>query len=67
MSNQLNKEYIVVGGYPPEGKDQHPGGQVTATRLLAEYAELNGIKLHIIDTSQQHFPIPPFKIGRAHV
>ncbi len=56
------KEYILIGGYPPKGKNQHPGGQVTATRLLAQYADTQNIKLHIIDTSQNSFPVPSLKI-----
>ena len=57
MTNN-QKEYILIGGYPAKGINQHPGGQVTATRLLVEYAKANNIKLNIIDTSQNSFPIP---------
>ncbi len=60
MDISSTKEYILIGGYPSENKEQHPGGQVTATRLLAEYADMNNIELHIIDTSQSSFPIPTF-------
>ena len=55
------REYILIGGYPSKDKEQHPGGQITATRLLAKYAMEHNIKLHIIDTSQNSFPIPSFK------
>jgi len=55
MINDM-REYILVGGYPKKGEYQHPGGQVTATRLLVEYAKVNKIKLHIIDSSQNSFP-----------
>jgi len=58
VSSDINKEYILVGGYPPKDKEQHPGGQITATRLLAKYAKENNIRLHIIDTSQSSFPVP---------
>ena len=56
----MPKKYILVGGYPPEGKEQHPGGQVTASRLLVEYAKENNIDFKVIDTSQSSFPIPSF-------
>lgn len=56
-----NNNYILVGGYPLKDKEQHPGGQVTATRLLAEYAQEHNIKLNIIDTSQNSFPVPSVK------
>lgn len=57
----LTESYILVGGYPPEGSTQNPGGQVTATRLLVQYTKKENIHLHIIDTSQVSFPIPSFK------
>ncbi len=58
----LNKEYILVGGYP--GKENlhkhHGGGQLTASTLLVEYAEENNIKLHIVNTAHTVFPSPSF-------
>ena len=58
----MNKEYILVGGYP--GKENlhkyHGGGQLTASTLLVEYAEENNIKLHIVDTTHSVFPSPSF-------
>lgn len=62
---ESKKEYVLVGGYPPKNKEQHPGGQITATRLLAKYADAHNIKLHIIDTSQSSFPLPTLK-ARAY-
>ncbi len=59
MTN-FNKEYILIGGYPDKEMKQHPGGQVTSIRLFVEYATMNLIKLHIIDTSQNSFPVTPF-------
>ena len=55
------KEYILIGGYPSKDKEQHPGGQITATRLLVKHAMKHNIKLHIIDTSQNSFPVPSLK------
>lgn len=57
----MTKKYVLVGGYPPEGKEQHPGGQVTASRLLVQYAAENNIDLKVIDTSQSSFPLPSFR------
>ncbi len=59
--NNNKREYILVGGYPSKDKNQHPGGQVTATRLLIKYADAHNIKLHIIDTSHNSFPMPSFR------
>jgi len=56
-----NKKYILVGAYPKEDKQQQPGGQLTATKLLVEYATLHDIQLHIIDTSENIFPAPSLK------
>ena len=55
------KTYILVGAYPTKGKKQQPGGQLTATKLLVEYATLSNIKLDIIDTSENIFPVPSLK------
>lgn len=59
----MKKEYVLVGGYPDKEKlkDIHPGGQVTATTLLVEYAKEKGIGLNIIDTTRGVFPPPTFK------
>lgn len=58
----MKKEYILIGGYPDKSKnDTHPGGQVTATSLLVEYAEKKGITLNIIDTTRSVFPPQKFK------
>jgi len=58
----LNKEYILVGGYP--GKENlhkhHGGGQLTASTLLVEYAEENDITLHVVNTAHTVFPSPSF-------
>ncbi len=55
-----SKTYILVGAYSTEPKQQ-PGGQLTATKLLVEYANLYGIKLHIISTYENVFPSPSLK------
>ena len=47
MNSNNAKEYILIGGYPPKEKKLHPGGQITATRLLVKYAKENNIKLYI--------------------
>jgi glycosyltransferase involved in cell wall biosynthesis len=60
IMNKL-KTYILVGASPNKEKEQQPGGQLTATRLLVEYATLSDIKLHIIDTSENTFPAPSLK------
>ena len=57
----MSKNYILVGAYPNRDKQQQPGGQLTATKLLVEYATLHDIKLHIIDTSENTFPAPSLK------
>jgi len=54
------KKFILVGGYPSKDKEQHPGGQLTASTLLVEYANENNIDLKVIDTSQCSFPVPSF-------
>lgn len=59
MKNQ--KEYILIGGYPDKETEWHPGGQITATRLLVDYAKANSIKIHIVDTSQIISPPTPIK------
>lgn len=59
----MEKKYILIGAYP--GKERlhefHGGGQLTATTLLVEYAEKNGIILDIIDTTRNVFPPPTLK------
>jgi glycosyltransferase involved in cell wall biosynthesis len=61
MIKKDDKKYILVGAYPKAGKQQQPGGQLTATKLLVEYATLHNIELHIIDTSENVFPKPSIK------
>lgn len=54
----MEREYLFIGGIP-DGGDQHPGGQVTASRNLLQYAKQKDIVIRTIDTSQSSFPIPP--------
>jgi len=59
----LQKEYILIGGYP--GKENlhkhHGGGQLTASTLLVEYAAENDLELHVVNTAHTVFPSPTFK------
>lgn len=57
----MSVEFILVGAKPLGEKVNNPGGQLTASLGLIEYAKLKGYNLDIIDTTQSSFPIPPFK------
>ena len=53
-----NRDLLIIGAYPPKNKKQHPGGMVTATRLLVTYLKANNVLYNVIDTSQNSFPKP---------
>jgi glycosyltransferase involved in cell wall biosynthesis len=53
-------KYILVGAKPGKDASQNPGGQLTASISLTQYAKLHGIDVETIDTTQSSFPIPPF-------
>lgn len=57
----MKKIYILIGAKPNKNNMQHAGGQITASIGLAKYAEKNGFKLTIIDTTQSGFPVPSFR------
>ncbi len=54
--------YILIGPEPSNNNKNNPGGQLTASIGLKNYAEQNNIHLKIIDTLQTSFPIPSFKV-----
>lgn len=60
-------DYLIVGPNPRRTDILNPGGQLTATLGLLQYARATGIELAFIDTLQGSFPVPPFavRIGRA--
>lgn len=55
------KKFILVGAKPPEKAIPNPGGQLTASLGLIEYAQKQGYKIRVIDTTQSSFPVPPLK------
>lgn len=59
--------YIFIGAKKPENGLGNPGGQLTASIGLNEYATLNNFRLIIIDTLQPSFPVPPvlFRLMRG--
>lgn len=62
MSKLLKKPImILVGAKPSTDPNQHPGGQMTASLGLLEYAKSVGIELKVIDTTQSSFPVPSFR------
>ena len=66
---RVNNDYctkptiVFVGAKSSNDPKQHPGGQLTASLGLTEYASNHdGFHLEIIDTTQSSFPIPSFWI-----
>lgn len=57
----MPKEFVLIGAKLPENSTPNPGGQLTASLGLIEYATKNGYELKVIDTTQSSFPVPPFK------
>lgn len=57
------RKFILVGAKPSSFKERgnNPGGQLTASKGLLEYAVAHGDQLYIIDTLQTSFPVPPVK------
>lgn len=55
-------DYIIVGPDPRRTDVANPGGQLTATEGLLQYARETGLHLEFIDTLQGSFPLP-----RMHV
>lgn len=49
---------VVYVGAKPDFKNNHAGGQSTASQGLIEYAHANDINLTIIDSAQESFPRP---------
>ena len=61
MSKDLKKPIIIlIGAKPKSASNQHPGGQITASLGLLEYANRVRIVIKVIDTTQSSFPVPPF-------
>lgn len=52
-------DYVIVGPDPRRTDIANPGGQLTATTGLLQFARENGIELAFIDTLQGSFPPPP--------
>jgi len=55
----MSKNFILVGAKPSGINNKNPGGQLTASLGLLEYAKLKGYSLDVIDTTQSSFPVPP--------
>lgn len=51
-------DYVIIGPDPRRTDVTNPGGQLTATEGLLQYAERTGLRLEFIDTLQGSFPIP---------
>ena len=54
----MSRHFIFVGA----GADHsgvNPGGQTTASIGIHAYAERHGLSLHLVDTRQNSFPVPP--------
>ena len=60
-------DYIIVGPDPRRTDIANPGGQLTATTGLLQYAHETGVKLAFVDTLQGSFPVPPLgvRVARA--
>lgn len=54
-----DKIFILVGAMPSDDLSQNPGGQLTASLGLMQYARDRGYELMVIDTTQRSFPVPP--------
>lgn len=52
---------IFTGPDPNSPHIDHPGGQLTATKGFAEFAQERGIAIEWIDTMQSNFPVPPLR------
>lgn len=57
----MTEKFILIGAKPPEKLVPNPGGQLTASLGLIEYAESIGYEISVIDTTQSSFPVPPLK------
>lgn len=57
----MANNFILIGANPKKNKSLNPGGQLTASIGLIDYVESLGFGIHVIDTSQSSFPIPPLK------
>ncbi len=60
-------DYVIVGPDPRRTDIENPGGQLTATTGLLEYARQEGLNLAFIDTLQGSFPVPPGYVRIAKV
>ncbi|MGS2722705.1 glycosyltransferase [Porticoccus sp. GXU_MW_L64] len=56
----MKRSFIFVGA-GVEKSDVNAGGQTTASIGIHSYAKRNSIFLHVLDTRQNSFPVPPFK------
>lgn len=52
--------FILVGPNPNNAAGKSPGGQLSMSIGLKEYAISQGYDFKIIDTLQENFPVPPF-------
>jgi glycosyltransferase involved in cell wall biosynthesis len=57
----MTKSFFILVGASPTAKINTPGGQLTASKGLYDYAISQGHQLEIVDTLQTSFPIPPFR------
>lgn len=55
-------DYFVVGPDPRRTDIANPGGQLTATSGLLQFAADSGLELAFIDTLQGSFPVPPVHV-----
>jgi glycosyltransferase involved in cell wall biosynthesis len=51
--------FLIIAAVPAENKEQHAGGQLTASTLLLKYFKSKEVQCKTIDTSQNVFPKPP--------
>lgn len=59
-------DYVIIGPDPLRTDVANPGGQLTATTGLLQFAEESGLELAFVDTLQGSFPVPslPLRIAR---
>lgn len=60
-------DYVIVGPDPRRRDVRNPGGQLTATSGLLQYASEVGLELAFIDTLQGSFPVPLAAVRIAKV
>lgn len=60
--NMIRPDFIVVGPDPRRTNVANPGGQLTATMGLLQYADDTGLQLAFVDTLQGSFPKPRFYV-----